>query len=67
MDKPINKTQIISGLFGLITAKLEEAHGTSINGQGINTTLEIKQEAINELHIVQEEIEILVSAIEMKC
>lgn len=65
MDKPINKTQIISGLFGLITAKLEEAHGASINGQGINTTLEIKQEAINALRMLQDEIEILLSAIEI--
>lgn len=34
MDKLINKTDVISGLFGLITANLLDTHEASVAGQG---------------------------------
>ena len=33
METEINKTEVITGLFGLITAKLEDAHEASVAGQ----------------------------------
>ena len=61
----MDKSQVTSGLFGLITAKLEAAHDASIIGQGRSIPDEGKKAAINELKTYLDEVEILLSAIEL--
>ena len=65
MDVQINKAEVISGLFGLITATLEDAHDASVTGQGSNRSDEEQRAANNSLRTVQDAIAILVSAIEL--
>lgn len=64
MDGQMNKAGVISGLFGLITAKLEDAHDASVIGQGSNRPDDERQAAMNGLRTAQDEIAILLSAIE---
>ena len=64
MDIMKSKATVTSGLFGLITAKLEDAHGVSIIGQG-NLSDMGRQTVINELRTAQDEIAILLSAVEL--
>lgn len=67
----MNKAEVMSGLFGLITAKLEDAHDAhdahdaSVAGQSTNLPDEGRQAAINNLRTAQDEIAILLSAIEL--
>ena len=61
----MNKAEVISGLIGLITATLEDAHDTSVVGQGANRPDEERQAAINNSRTAQDEISILLSAIEL--
>lgn len=61
----MNKAEVISGLFGLITATLENTHNASVVGQGSNRPDEERQAAINNLRTAQDEIAILLSAIEL--
>ena len=61
----MNKAEVISGLFGLITATLEDAHDASVIGQGSNLPDEARQSAINSLRAAHDEIAILLSAIEL--
>lgn len=65
MDGQMNKAEVISGLFGLLTATLEDAHDASVVGQGTNVPDEERQAAINNLRTAQGEIAILLSAIEL--
>lgn len=64
MDIMKSKAAVTSGLFGLITAKLEDAHGVSIIGQG-NLTDVGRQMIVNELRTARDEIAILLSAVEL--
>ena len=61
----MNKAEVISGLFGLVTATLEDAHDASVVGQSTNGRNEERQAAINNLWTAQGEIAILLSAIEL--
>ena len=61
----MNKAEVMSGLFGLITAKLEDAHDASVIGQGSNLPDEARQTAINSLRTAQDEIAILLCAVEL--
>jgi len=63
MDSEIDKSAATSGLFGLITAKLEDAHDASVAGQGRRMTDNARQAAINDLRTTQDEIAILLPAI----
>lgn len=63
VDGQKNKAEVMSGLFGLITAKLEDAHDASVVGQGTNVPDEERKAAINNLRTAQDEIAILLSAI----
>ena len=61
----MNKAEVISGLFGLITATLEDAHDVSVTCRGSNRSDEERGAANNSLRTVQDEIAILLSAIEL--
>jgi hypothetical protein len=65
MNGQMNRAEVMSGLFGLITATLEDAHAASVTGQGSNRPDEARQTAINHLRTAQDEIAILLSAIEL--
>ncbi|NCN84558.1 MAG: hypothetical protein GW808_13575 [Sphingomonadales bacterium] len=65
MDSEIDKAKVISGLFGLITAKLEDAHEASVTGQGQRVGDEATCQAIVDIRSAQDEIAILSSAIEL--
>ncbi len=65
MDSEIDKAKVISGLFGLITAKLEDAHEASVSGQGQRVGDETRGQAIVDIRSAQDEIAILLSAIEL--
>jgi hypothetical protein len=65
MDGQMNKAEVISGLFGLITATLEDAHAASVTGQSSNRPDAERQAAINNLRTAQDEIAIPLSAIEL--
>ena len=64
MDSMKSKATVTSGLFGLITAKLEDAHDASVIGQG-NLNDVGRQTVINELRTAQDEIAILLSAVDL--
>lgn len=61
----MNKAEVMSGLFGLVTATLEDAHDASVVGQGSNRPDEERRAAINNLRTAQDEIAIILSAIEL--
>ena len=61
----MNKAEVMSGLFGLITATLEDAHDASVVGQGSNRLDEDRQAVVNNLRTAQDEIKILLYAIEL--
>jgi len=65
MNSEIDKAKVISGLFGLITAKLEDAHEASVTGQGQRVGDEARCQAIVDIRSTQDEISILLSAIEL--
>ncbi len=65
MDSEIDKAKVVCGLFGLITAKLEDAHKASVTGQGQRVGDEAMGQAIADIRSAQDEIAILVSAIEL--
>jgi len=65
MDSEIDNEIVISGLFGLITAKLEDAHEASVTGQGQGLGDEARRQAIVDIRSAQDEIAILLSAIEL--
>lgn len=65
MDSEIDKAKVISGLFGIITAILEDAHEASVTGQGQRVKVEARCQAISDIRSAQEEITILLSAIEL--
>ncbi len=65
MDSRIEKATVISGLFGLITAKLEAAHEASVIGQGQRVAAEARCQAISDIRSAQDEIAILLTAIEL--
>ena len=65
MNSEIDKAKVISGLFGLITARLEDAHEASVSGQGQRVGEEAMGQAIVDIRSAQDEIAILVSAIEL--
>lgn len=61
----MKRAKVMSGLFGLVAATLEDAHNASVVGQGTNVPDEERQAAVNNLRTAQDEIAILLSAIEL--
>jgi hypothetical protein len=61
------RAELVSRLFALITAKLEDAAGRAVEGQSAQTDLAAKSELAGDMRSVAEELLVLAEAVAAIC
>ncbi|GAA0464753.1 hypothetical protein GCM10009096_01550 [Parasphingorhabdus litoris] len=65
-EDEVDPIKVRTGLFALITARLEDAHEIAVKGQSTWVSKRQGSNQISDIESLLEEIEILISAIRMR-
>jgi len=65
IEDEIDPTRVRSGLFALITARLEDANVVAVNGQATHLSTDLANTHINDIRSILSEIEIQLDAAEL--